>query len=150
MYLTVRIDRQYILSQVRVSVWPKKLYTRKTSNTSGKSGHQRQCLFQWPATGIVAREAGHHGWATDPPNIDNIRRRVCVRACARLHGCVMCLRYTIILFDPWRLIKLIIKIIILYFIHIRHTDDFRSTGRRTRLVQLINTNRSNELNFSLA
>ena len=33
-----------------------------------------------------------------------------------------------------RLIMIIIKIIILYFIQIRHTDDFPSTG--TRLVKL--------------
>ena len=41
--------------------------------------------------------------------------------------CVMCFQY------DNRLIVIIIKIIILYFIQIRHTDDFPSTG--TRLVE---------------
>ena len=57
-----------------------------------------------------------------------MRVRACMRACA------MCLQYTIIDILP-RLIMIIIKIIILYFIQIRHTDDFSSTG--TRLVCII-------------
>ena len=53
-------------------------------------------------------------------------------ACARVRAraCVMCLQYTIIIFDQG--IMIIIKIIILYVIQIRHTDDFPSTG--THLV----------------
>ena len=60
---------------------------RKRSKTSGKSGRQRVCLFQWPATGIVASGTGRHGWA--PTNSDNLygdvcaRARVCMRACMR-------------------------------------------------------------------
>ena len=54
-------------------------------------------------------------------------------ACVRARACVMCLQYTIIIFDP-RLIMLIIKIIILCCIQIRHSDDFPSTG--TRLVYI--------------
>ena len=42
----------------------------------------------------------------------------------------MCLKYTIIIFDPG--IMITINIIILYFKQIKHTDDFPSTG--TRLV----------------
>ena len=53
-----------------------------------------------------------------------------VRACVRA-----CVRDVFAIYDndilP-RLITIIIKIIILYFIQIRHTDDFPSTG--TRLV----------------
>ena len=104
-------------------------YTRKTSKTSGKPGRQRQCLFQWPGTGIVASGAGRHGWATVPSNSDNMcggggdgdggvcvcvcvraSARVCMRACLRacvracvracLRACVMCLQYTIIIFHP--------------------------------------------------
>ena len=55
---------------------------------------------------------------------------VCARAC--VHACV---RDVFAIYDndilP-RLIMIIIKIIILYFIQIRHTDDFPTTG--TRLV----------------
>ena len=62
-----------------------------------------------------------------------MRVRECKRVC--VHACVMC----IALYDnnilP-RLIMIIIKIIILYFIQIIHIDDFPSTG--TRLV--INNN----------
>ena len=51
--------------------------------------------------------------------------------CVRVRACVMC----IAIYDnnilP-RLIMIIIKIMILYFIQIRHIDDFPSTG--TRLV----------------
>ena len=64
---------------------------RKTAKTSGKSGRQSQCLFQWPVTGIVASGAGRHGWAQK--NSDNmygdedrrvhVHARVCVHACVR-------------------------------------------------------------------
>ena len=52
--------------------------------------------------------------------------RACVRACMR--SCVRaCVRDVFAIYDndilP-RLIMIIIKIIILYFIQIRHTDDF--------------------------
>ena len=57
---------------------------------------------------------------------------VCVRACM-----CACLRDVFAIYDnnalP-RLIMIIIKIIFLYFIQIRHADDFPSTG--TRLVLL--------------
>ena len=61
-----------------------------------------------------------------------VRVRECERACACASAC-MCDVFAI--YDnnilP-RLIMIIIKVIILYFIQIRHTDDFPSTG--TRLV----------------
>ena len=54
--------------------------------------------------------------------------RACVRACVRDVFAIYVNNIS-----P-RLIMIIIKIIILYFIQIRHTDDFPSTG--TRLVQI--------------
>ena len=90
------------------------------------------CLFEWPATGIVASGASRHSWA--PTNSDNLYGGdggVCVHTCVRA-----CMSGVFAIYDNniWpRLIMIIIKIIILYFI--RHTDDFPSTG--TRLVNLI-------------
>ena len=52
-----------------------------------KSGRQRLCLFEWPASGIVASGAGRHGWA--PPNSDSLNDGeggdgcVCACMCAR-------------------------------------------------------------------
>ena len=81
------------MSRFRVSVRPRFFYTPKTPKTSGKPGRQRQCLFQWPATGIVASGAGRHGWV--PTNSDNLRGGgvcvcvcACVLVCARVHACV--------------------------------------------------------------
>ena len=48
-----------------------------------KSGRQRVCLFQWPATSIVASVAGRQGWA--PTNSDKVYGGdgdVCVHVCA--------------------------------------------------------------------
>ena len=53
-----------------------------------------------------ASRAGGHGWA--PMNSANLYGGVCVHACSRMHvhayacmrACVMCLQYTIIIFDP--------------------------------------------------
>ena len=58
---------------------------------------------------------------------------VCVCVCVLAHGCAR-VRWHAFVRDVW-LIMIIIKIIILYFIQIRHTDDFHSTG--TRLVSII-------------
>ena len=66
---------------------------------------------------------------------------VCAHACARMRACVgtsvhAYVRDVFAIYDDNispMLIMSIIKIIILYFIQIRHTDDFPSTG--TRLVQ---------------
>ena len=75
------------LSRVRFSVRPSNFFMRNTSKTSGKSGRAGVCLFEWPATGIVASGAGRHGWA--PPNSDILYGGdgsdggVCARACVR-------------------------------------------------------------------
>ena len=55
-----------------------------------------------------------------------------VRECVCVHVCVFAI-YDYYDISP-RLIMIIIQIIILYFIQIRHTDDFPSTG--TRLVTI--------------
>ena len=124
-----------------------------------KSGCQRVCLFEWPSYrprmpaeqakgGVNSVMLGRHRL------IEPERRRRCVcvharaRACARVYLCAhafvharacacasACLRDVFAIYDnniSPRLIMIIIKIIILYFIQIRHTDDFPSTG--TRLV----------------
>ena len=69
-----------------------------------------------------------------------VRARVCVhaRASVRECGASACVCDVFAIhdnnFSP-RPIMIIIKIIIIYFIQIRHTDDFPSTG--TRLVLII-------------
>ena len=52
-----------------------------------------------------------------------------------MRACVMCLQY---LYDHNILPRpkmIIIKIVILYFIQIRHTDDFPSTGTRPVIIK---------------
>ena len=59
-----------------------------------------------------------------------VRVLECARAYVRACVCA-CVRDVFAIYDDNilpRLIMIIIKIIILYFIEIRHTDDFRSTG----------------------
>ena len=71
----------------------------KTPKTSGKSGRQCMCLFELPATGIVASGAGRHGWTpTNSDNLDGGDGDVCVYllggghtcacVCTRVHACV--------------------------------------------------------------
>ena len=70
-------------------------YTPKTSKTSGKPGCQRQCLFQWPVTGIVASGSGRHGWApTSSINLYDGGVCVCVRLCMRA-----CMRDVFAIYD---------------------------------------------------
>ena len=66
-----------------------------------------------------------------------LRERECARVCAscasvRVRASVhACVRNVFAIYDDnilSRLIMIIIKIIILYFIQIRHTDDFPSAG----------------------
>ena len=70
--------------------------------------------------------------ATDPSNRDNLNGDGggWVSACARVSGCVRaCVRDVFAIYDNnilSRLIMIIIKIIILYFIQITHTEDFPS------------------------
>ena len=62
----------------------------------------------------------------------------CVLACMHVSACV---RDVFAIYDNSfspRLIMIIIKIIILYFIQIRHTDDFPSTGTRLVIYKKIN------------
>ena len=63
---------------------------------------------------------------------------MCVRTCVRAKVGA-CVHDVFVIYDnnilP-RMIMIIIKMIILYFIQIRHTDDFPSTG--TRRVMIIN------------
>ena len=95
-------------------------------------------------TAMNASGASRHGWApTNRANLYGGDGGVCVltHACMhmRVHACACmcaCVRDVFAIYDnnicP-RLIMIIIKIIILYFIQIRHTDGFTSTG--TRLVE---------------
>ena len=64
---------------------------------------------------------------------------VCVRACMRMRACV-CMHDVFAIYDnniSPRLIMIIIKIVILYFIQIRHTDDFPSTVARLVTIYII-------------
>ena len=102
---------------------------RKTLKTSWKPGRQCQCLFQWPAASYCHQRSGPSRLAgTDPWNSDTATLYAFARV--RAHACA-CVRDMFAIYDnnilP-RLIMIIIKNIILYFIQIRHTDDFPSTG----------------------
>ena len=72
-----------------------------TLKTSGKPGRQCQCLFQWLATSYCHQRSGLSRLAgTDPSNSDTATA-VCVGSvCVRAGACVMCLQYTMIIFDP--------------------------------------------------
>ena len=130
---TDRIVWKHILSQVPVSVRRINFYTRKTHKTSGNRIALACVYLNEAATPIVASGTGRHGWV--PPTHRTsltwkARRYVCVRARA-------CVRDVFSIYDNniWhRLIMIIIKIIILYFIQIRHTDDLPSTGTRLEVA----------------
>ena len=100
MAITVCIVWQYILSRVRVSVRPSNCFVRKKHPTSRGNRLASVCVyFNDPATGYEC----HHGWP--PTNSTNLYGDgVCVcsrmRVCACMRACVMCLQYTIIIFDP--------------------------------------------------
>ena len=154
---TVRIDCQYILSRVRVSVRSSNFcIPEKHSKPRGNLVASACVSLNDPATGHECQWNRRKGaltpsclGATDPSNLNGddslcmraskfTCSRLCARvcACAFVHACMsVCLRDVFALYDnnilP-RLIMIIIKIIILYFIQIRHTDDFSSTG--TQLV----------------
>ena len=131
MYLTVCIVWKYILSRVLVSVRPSNFVYAKNLGEIG-----------WPALVFIwmtllpamnASGAGCHGWApTNSANLYGGDGGVCVCSRMRVHACVRD-AFAIYYNNIWpNLIMIIIKIVILYFIQIRHTDDFPSTG--TRLV----------------
>ena len=108
-------------------------HTRKTSKTSGKSGHRHVCLFEWPGyRPWMPAEQAKRG--VNSVMLGRMCARPCMCACAR--ACVSaCLRDVFAIYDnniSPRLIMIIIKMSILYFIQIRQSDDFTSTD--TRLV----------------
>ena len=128
---TVRIDWMHIMSWVRVSVWPSNFFIRE-KHTKPRETRSPSRVFIWMKQGRDARRQQNRPsrfGATDPSHSANLKGSAvcaCVRACAR---------DVFSIFDNniWpRLIMITITIIILYFIQIRHTDDFSSTG--TRLV----------------
>ena len=93
---------EYFLHQVSIN--------NNNNITSRKPGRQCQCLFQWPATSYCHQRSGPSRLAgTDPSNSDTATA-VCVcgvcarvarvRSCVCVCACVMCLQYTIIIFDP--------------------------------------------------
>ena len=87
-----------------------------------RSGRQHICLSEWPATGIVwpaskrERPIKTDTWLGAPKTATGGG----VRVCACVHDVFAIYDNDIL---P-RLIMIIIKIIILYFKQIRHTDDF--------------------------
>ena len=156
MSLTDRILPRHILSRVRVSVRPSNFFIpEKLPNYRGTQvAYAFFFYFTDPATGyewgspMNASGAGDHGWA--PMNSDRLWggrwRRLCVHACActrvrvcvRAHACArvrVCTRACVhawcvcnIRYNIWPWLIIIIKIITLYFIQIRHSNDFPSTG----------------------
>ena len=115
MYLTVRIVWQYILSRVRVSVRPSISFIwekprgnlaasasvyfkgqRPAIVTSGAGRDSRAVTVDWHRITIRRRRCVYGGLCT--------RSRGCVRTCVCVRpfvrACVMCLQYTIIIFDP--------------------------------------------------
>ena len=136
---TDRIICKHILSRVRVSVRPRICFIReKNPNLSLIQSRLHVVYFNGSPTGhcLVSVESGapnHDGLIgrTDTANSDGrVGVGVCLFAsvslCAR--ACVhACRRDVFAIYDNdsiHRLIMIIIKIIILYFIQIRHTDDF--------------------------
>ena len=128
-----------MLSRVRVSVRPIICFiSEKKPNLSLiQQSRPHVVYFNGSPTGhcFASVESGapnHDGLIgrTDTVNSDGrgggggVRVRECERVCACVRACV---RDVFAIFDndilP-RLIMIIIKIIILYFIQIRHTDDF--------------------------
>ena len=133
-------------SRTRVSVRPSNFFIcEKHPKLSRILRRIRDCLFEWStdrsfiASGIGEKWALASSWLGAHRPIEQQqsgrRRRwvcVCVRVCMRA-----CVHDVFAIYDNiiWhRLIMIIIKIIILYFLEITHTDDFPSTG--TRLVYI--------------
>ena len=82
------------------------LYAKNFQNP-GEIGWPARVRLNDPATGLNASGAGRHDWAQ--MNIANQYRSdggvcVCVHVCVLTHACaracMMCLQYTIIIFDP--------------------------------------------------
>ena len=139
---TDRIVWKHILSRVRVSVRPRSCFIREKPKPIVNTESPACCLFQWFTDRLLSRQRRKRcaqPWRTDWAHRYSEQRRswvhgvgvgvcvfasesVCARAC--VHACV---RDVFAIYDNYilpRLIMIIIKIIILYFIQIRHTDDF--------------------------
>ena len=111
------------------------LYAEKTPNLSLIQSRPHVVYFNGSPTGhcLASGESGapnHDGLigCTDTANSDGRGWGVRVHECERVCACVRaCMRDVFAIYDSYilpRLIMIIIKIIILYFIQIRHTDDF--------------------------
>ena len=123
MYQTVSIDWEHLLSRVRVSIRPSYfVYATKTPKRALKPCRRRECIFQWtsdrPRKGAVPSS---RLVASYTPNSDNLNGDNCGHSGDSLtqngeretsqNGynenlyidyysvCVMCLKYTIMLFD---------------------------------------------------
>ena len=108
MSLTVCIVWKHILSRVRISVRPSNFFIREKHLKPWVNRVVSVCVyFNDPVTGY---EAGRHGWASlNRANLYGggddgvcVCARVCSRAfaCVCMCACVICLQYTIIIFDP--------------------------------------------------
>ena len=109
---TVRLDRKHFLSRVRVSVWTTNFLIReKHAKLSRIPSRPRDFIWMKQRPAIDRQRNRRKGaltlsWlgATDPSNNDNLNGDGGVRACMSAHACVcacvMCLQYTIIIFDP--------------------------------------------------
>ena len=84
----------------------------------------------------------HDGVIVGRTETANNDGRVSGCACTRVCTCVrLCVRDVFAIYDDnilSRLIMIIIKIVILYFIQIRHTDDFPSAGIPASGINLVN------------
>ena len=141
---TVRIDWKHILSRVRVSVRPSNfLYAKKLQNyreyrvawyatvylNEAPTDHCSPVEYEQAKRGVnfamVGRTPIHRTVTTWTETAVGGYVRECVRVCAGMRACVRDGMDNII----WpRLIMIITKIIILYFIQITHTDDFPLNG----------------------
>ena len=136
--LTVRIIWQYFLSRVRISVRPSNFFIcEKHPKPWGNRVASMDASRTGKKWGVHFITLGRHR------RIEPEWRRRCVCMCARARACMCCMRACVCAWCVFamydnnispRLIMIIITIIILYFIQIRHTDNFPSTG--TRLVDL--------------
>ena len=96
MYLTDRILPRYILSRVRVSVWPSNfLIHEKLSNSRGTLAASATVYFKGQRPSIVTSGAARHGWLASNSDtatavcmcvggvqaFARVRAHACVRAC---------------------------------------------------------------------
>ena len=150
MYLTVRIVCQYILSRVGVSVRPSNFFIRLNFQNLWEIGWPVRLFISMSRRSAIVPPASERvrptmteSWLGSPKQrtATVVRGGVRVRQCARAYvrACVRaCVRDVFAILDDnilSRLIMIINKIIILYFIQIRHTDDFPSAGITASLTK---------------